>query len=155
MNVQEIADNIHAKAMEFTEMVIDKAPDKEKYRELLELDDLYKQDPLAYLVYRSVASSGLDDGYKVTWFHAEQVAEQIGADDAKASEVEDAISRLIEMVMSIDLGDGSIVLPLIPLFTTYVDATGRNIYFATAHGIGGAFIVKVAEYARGASSEDS
>lgn len=154
MNVQQMADEVHAKAMDFARAVVDDNIDAEPYRELMELDDLYKQDPLAYLVYRAVSST-VEDGFTPVWFHAEQVAEQIGADDAKASEVEDAISRLIEMVMSIDLGDGSIVIPLIPLFTTYVDATGRNIYFATAHGIGGAFIVKVAEYARGASSEDS
>lgn len=154
MNVQEMADEVHAKAMEFTRAVVDDNIDAEPYRELLELGDLYQQDPLAYLVYRAISST-VEDGFTPVWFHAEQVAEQIGADDAKASEVEDAISRLIEMVLSIDLGDGSIVLPLIPLFTTYVDATGRNIYFATAHGIGGALIVQVAEYAREVSGADS
>lgn len=154
MNVQEMADEVHAKAMDFARAVVDDNIDAEPYRELMELDDLYRQDPLAYLVYRAVSST-VEDGFTPVWFHAEGLAERIGASDAKKSEVEDAISRLIEMVMSIDLGDGSIVFPLLPLFATYIDAQGRHIHFASTHGIGGAFLVQVADYARGASSEDS
>lgn len=151
MKVREIAKEVHEKALKFTQILIENDPTKEKYREAMELPDLYDSNIIDYLVYRCISSSGLEEGLSPVWFHAEQVCDQIGANDVTPAEVEESISRLVGMVLAVDLGSGSIAYPLLPLYATYVDEQGRNIYFATGHGIGAALIVNIAEYAQGVS----